>query len=189
VVTDCDLFEAIGSGAVSVVTDEIDAFTSRGIRLWSGAELAADIVVMATGLELKLLGGIEFTVDGVALEISKRIAYKGAMLSGVPNMAFTFGYTNASWTLKADLTARYVCRLIRHMDSRGYAISTPRRIPDVGEAPFLDFTSGYVVRALRLLPKQGMHRPWRVYQNYLLDALTLRFGRIDDGFLEFVQCC
>jgi cation diffusion facilitator CzcD-associated flavoprotein CzcO len=185
VVTDGDLFKAIGSGAASVVTDQIDAFTVDGVRLKSGAEVHADIVVLATGLKLNLLGDIDFTVDGVRVEIAGSMAYKGAMLSGVPNLAYTFGYTNASWTLKAELTANYVCRLIRHMDSRGYAIAVPRRDPAVVEESFLDFTSGYVVRALDLLPKQGSLRPWRVYQNYFLDALTLRFGRIDDGVLEF----
>ena len=185
VVTDGDLFKAIGSGAVTVVTDEIDAFTVGGIRLKSGAELRADIVVVATGLKLNLLGGIEFTADDAPVDTSRAMAYKGAMLSGMPNMAFTFGYTNASWTLKADLTANYVCRLIRYMDSHGYAIATPRRDPALGEEPFLDFTSGYVVRALEVLPKQGSLRPWKVYQNYFLDAITLRFGRIDDGVLQF----
>jgi monooxygenase len=185
VVTDGDLFKAIGSGAVSVVTDEIDAFTPGGIRLKTGATLPADIVVAATGLKLNLLGGIEFTVDGAQTDVSRAMAYKGAMLSGMPNMAFTFGYTNASWTLKADLTAGYVCRLIRHMESHNYAVATPRRDPALGEEPFLDFTSGYVVRALEVLPKQGSDPPWKVYQNYFLDALTLRFGRIDDGVLEF----
>ena len=185
VVTDGDLFNAIGSGAVSVVTDEIDAFTSGGIRLKSGAQLPADIIVVATGLKLHPLGGIEFTVDGVPVEVARAMTYKGAMLSGVPNMAYTFGYTNASWTLKADLTAKYVCRLLRHMDSRGYAIAVARRDPRLGEQPFLDFTSGYVVRSLEILPKQGSARPWKVYQNYILDALALRWGRIDDGVLEF----
>lgn len=185
VVTDGDLFEAIGSGAVSVVTDEIEAFTAGGIRLKSGTEVQADIVVAATGLNLNLLGGIEFTVDGADLAVSRAMAYKGAMLGGVPNMAFTFGYTNASWTLKADLTAGYVCRLIRYMDSRGYAIATPRPDPSLGEDPFLDFTSGYVIRALEMLPKQGSRRPWKVYQNYFLDAFTLRLARIDDGVLQF----
>lgn len=185
VVTDDDLFQAIGSGAVSVVTDEVDAFTADGLRLKSGAHLSADIVVAATGLKLNLLGGIEFSVDGVPARASASMAYKGVMLSGMPNMAYTFGYTNASWTLKADLTATYVCRLLRHMRSHGYTIATPRRDSTVGEQRFLDFTSGYVVRALDLLPKQGSMRPWKVYQNYLLDLVSLRFRRIDDGVLEF----
>jgi cation diffusion facilitator CzcD-associated flavoprotein CzcO len=185
VVPDGDLFKAIGEGTVSVVTDEIDAFTHNGIRLKSGAELPADVVVTATGLTLNLLGGVEFTVDGARIDVSKCMAYKGAMLSDVPNMAYTFGYTNASWTLKADLTAKYVCRLIRHMDSHALAVATPRRDPAMAEEPFLDFTSGYVVRARDSLPKQGSLRPWKVYQNYLLDAITLGFGRIDDGVLKF----
>jgi monooxygenase len=185
VVTDGDLFTAIGSGAVTVVTDEIDGFTAHGILLKSGAHLAADVVVVATGLKLIALGDIEFTVDGARVEASRAMAYKGAMLSGVPNMAYTFGYTNASWTLKADLTANYVCRLLRHMDAHGYSIAIPRPDPALGEQPFLAFTSGYVVRALNILPKQGSRRPWKVYQNYLLDALTLRCGRIDDGVLDF----
>ena len=185
VVPDGDLFKAIGTGTVSVVTDEIDAFTETGIRLKSGTELPADVIVTATGLTLNLLGGVEFTVDGAPIDVSKSMAYKGAMLSDVPNMAYTFGYTNASWTLKADLTAKYVCRLIRHMDSRGLAVATPRRDAAMTEEPFLDFTSGYVVRAREILPKQGSLRPWKVYQNYLLDACTLCLGRIDDGVLEF----
>jgi len=153
--------------------------------LKSGAQLPADIIVVATGLKLQPLGGIDFTVDGARVEIARAMTYKGAMLSGVPNMAYTFGYTNASWTLKADLTARYVCRLLRHMNSHGYAIAVARRDPKLGEQPFLDFTSGYVVRSLEILPKQGSARPWKVYQNYILDALALRWGRIDDGVLDF----
>ncbi|MHB8474884.1 MAG: flavin-containing monooxygenase [Steroidobacteraceae bacterium] len=184
-VTDGDLFEAIASGAVTVVTDEIDAFTGYGILLKSGAHLAADVVVVATGLKLNLLGDIEFTVNGAQVGMSGAMAYKGAMLSGVPNMAYSFGYTNASWTLKADLTANYVCRLLRHMDSHGYAIAMPRPDPALGEQPFLDFTSGYVARALSILPKQGSRRPWKVYQNYFLDTLALRCARIDDGVLDF----
>jgi cation diffusion facilitator CzcD-associated flavoprotein CzcO len=185
VVRDGDLFKAIASAAVSVVTDHIDAFTVDGIRLKSGAIVQADIVVLATGLKLNLLGDIDFAVDEVPVQIGRSMAYKGAMLSGVPNLAYTFGYTNASWTLKAELTASYVCRLLRHMDSNGYRIAVPRQDPAVAEESFLDFTSGYVVRASGFLPKQGSRRPWKVYQNYFLDALTLRFGRIDDGVLEF----
>lgn len=185
VVTDNDLFKAIGSGAVSVVTGEIDGFSAAGITLKSGVHLPADIVVAATGLKLHLMGGIVFTVDGARVEASASMAYKGVMLSGMPNLAYTFGYTNASWTLKADLTATYVCRLLRHMRSHGYTIATPRRDCTVAEQRFLEFTSGYVVRALDSLPKQGSLRPWKVYQNYLLDALSLRFRRIEDGVLEF----
>ena len=185
VVTDGDLFKAIGDGTVSVVTERIDAFTADGIRLETGVELQADIVVLATGLKLNLLGDIDLTVDGDRVGIADSMSYKGAMLSGVPNLAYTFGYTNASWTLKAELTAHYVCRLIRHMEAHGYRIAVPRRDPRVGTRSFLDFTSGYVIRALDWLPKQGARRPWKVYQNYFLDALTLRLGRIEDGVLEF----
>ncbi len=187
VVPDGDLFKAIGRGRVSVVTEGIDAFTRDGMRLKSGAELRADIIVTATGLTLSLLGGVEFTVDGVRVDISRCMAYKGAMLSDVPNLAYTFGYTNASWTLKADLTAKYVCRLIRHMDAHGYAAAAPRRDAAMAEQPFLDFTSGYVVRSLGILPKQGSLRPWKVHQNYLLDAFTLGLGSIDDGVLHFAR--
>jgi monooxygenase len=184
-VADGDFFKAIKKGSVSVVTDEIEAFTAGGVRLKSGTDLAADIVVIATGLNLRLMGNIELTVDGARPDVSKAMTYKSAMLSGVPNLTFTFGYTNASWTLKADLTATFACRLIRHMNARGYSIAVPRRDPQVCAEPFLDFTSGYVTRALDLLPRQGSERPWRVYQNYLLDLFTLRFSRIDDGVLKF----
>jgi monooxygenase len=185
VVPDGDLFKAIRSGTVSVVTDEIEAFTADGIRLKSGQHLRADVVVAATGLKLNQLGDIEITVDGVRADLSRAMAYKGVMFSGIPNMAYAFGYTNASWTLKAELGARYVCRLIKFLDSHRYAVAMPRRDPEVSEQPFLDFTSGYVVRARDTLPKQGSHRPWKLYQNYFLDALMLRFGRVDDGVLEF----
>src|SRR5208337_4984367 len=144
----------------------------EGIRLKSGESLRAEIVVIATGLNMRPMGNIDLKIDGVRPDISQAMTYKGAMLSGVPNMAFTFGYTNASWTLKADLTATFVCRLLRHMSARGYSIAVPRRDTEVFEEPFLDFTSGYVTRALGALPRQGSERPWRVYQNYLLDLFT-----------------
>ena len=185
VVTDGDLFKAIGTGAVSVITDEIDTFTVQGIRLKSGADVPADIVVVATGLTLNVFGGIDIAVDGARVEAARSLTYKGAMLGGVPNLAYTFGYTNASWTLKAELTARFVCRLIRHMHSKGYAVAMPRPDPHIEERPLIEFSSGYVMRASRLLPKQGSMRPWKVHQNYFLDALALRFGRIDDGIMAF----
>ncbi len=184
IVPDGDFFASIRNGKASVVTDEIDTFTSGGIRLKSGEELPADVVIAATGLKLNQLGDIEMTVDGERMELSRVMAYKGVMFSGIPNMAYTFGYTNASWTLKAELTARYVCRLIRHMDAHGHAIALPRRDPTVSEEPLLDFSSGYIVRSRDTLPKQGSLRPWKLYQNYFLDALSLRFARIDDGVLE-----
>lgn len=184
-VPDGDLFAAIRDGRASVVTDTIERFTEGGIRLASGQELQADIVVTATGLELSVLGGVAVSLDGVPVEPSQTLVYKGMMNSGVPNLASTFGYTNASWTLKADLTARYLCRLLNHMDRHGYTVCTPRRDPSVGTEPFLDFTSGYVQRALPMLPRQGDRKPWKLYQNYLLDWLTLRVGKVDDGVMAF----
>ena len=184
-VPDGDLFAAIRAGRASVVTDTIDSFVGEGIRLASGETLGADIVVVATGLKLNLLGDIVLSVDGQERRASEAMVYKGMMLSDVPNLALCFGYVNASWTLKADLTAEYVCRLLRHMDRRGATIVVPRRDPSVGIQPFLSFTSGYVQRASAILPKQGTRRPWQVHQNYFSDMLALRFGRIDDGVLRF----
>jgi cyclohexanone monooxygenase len=184
-VPDGDLFQQLREGHASVVTDGIECFTRRGLKLISGDELPADIVVVATGLELNVLGDVAVSVDGRRCDLGEAMAYKGMMLSDVPNLAMTFGYTNASWTLKADLTAGYVCRLLRYMDRRGYAIAVPRRDPCMLPQPFLTFTSGYVLRALAILPKQGSQRPWKVYQNYLLDLLNLRYGRIADGVMQF----
>ncbi|WP_151637716.1 flavin-containing monooxygenase [Noviherbaspirillum aerium] len=184
-VPDGDLFRAIRKGQASVVTDTIDRFTAGGIRLASGKELPADIVVVATGLKLNVMGGMTLTVDGRPVEPNAHMAYKGMMLSDVPNLAMAFGYTNASWTLKADLTAEYVCRLLRYMDRHGKPIAVPRREPGVEPVPFLSFTSGYVQRAQHLLPQQGARAPWQVYQNYLKDLLTIRFGRIADGVMRF----
>nr|AYM53460.1 flavin-binding family monooxygenase [Cystobacter sp.] len=184
-VPDADLFNALKQGSASVVTDHIETFTEKGISLRSGQQLEADVIVTATGLKLQLLGDIEFSIDGERRELSKSLTYKGMMFSDVPNLAFAFGYTNASWTLKVDLTFEYVCRLLKHMRRHGYTHCTPRRDASVEEEPFLDFSSGYVQRALGLMPKQGSRRPWRLYQNYALDLLTLRFGRVDDGTMEF----
>jgi monooxygenase len=183
---DGDLFAAIRAGRVTVVTDEIATFTERGIRLRSGAELRAEVIVTATGLNLQLLSGVQLVVDGVPVELAQTMSYKGLMYSAVPNLASAFGYTNASWTLKAELTAQYVCRLLNYMERRGYRQCTPRqRDPSITSAPSLTFTSGYVQRALATLPQQGSKRPWKLYQNYLLDLLTLRFGAVNDGTLEF----
>lgn len=184
VVPDGDLFKAVRKGKASVVTDHIERFTRKGILLRSGRELEADVVVMATGLTLQLFGGATLVVDGRVIDPSRAMSYKGMMLSDVPNCALAFGYTNASWTLKADLTAQWVCRLLRHMDAKGRRIAVAPRDPGVAEAPFLDFDSGYVERARHLLPKQGAIKPWQVYQNYLRDLLTIRFGRIEDGVLR-----
>ena len=183
-VPDSDLFRAIRSGRASVVTDHIETFTEKGIRLRSGRELEADLIVTATGLKIRLLGGIELVVDGQRIDPAKTMAYKAMMFSDVPNLAMSFGYTNASWTLKADLTCEYVCRLLNLMEREGYRVCVPRRDPSVEERPFLDFSSGYIQRALPMMPKQGSKAPWRLYQNYLLDVLALRHGRVDDGVLE-----
>jgi cation diffusion facilitator CzcD-associated flavoprotein CzcO len=184
-VPDADMFEAIKSGAVSVVTDHIDTFTETGLELKSGEVLKADIIVTATGLKLNLLGDVEFSIDGERRNLSQAMSYKGLMLSDVPNLAYSFGYTNASWTLKADLTCGFVCRLINHMDRIGARVAMPERAPAIEEVPFLDFSSGYIQRALDLLPKQGSKKPWKLNQNYALDLVALRFGRIDDGALRF----
>ena len=185
-VPDSDLFDAIRRGRVSVVTDHIDAFTETGIRLRSGRELDADLVVTATGLELLPLGGVELSVDGRPVQLNRTFGYKGMMYSGVPNLASAFGYTNASWTLKCDLTCEYVCRLLNYMERHGYRQCTPRlRDPSVRPRPWVDFTSGYIQRATDKFPKQGSKAPWRLYQNYALDLLSLRFGKVDDGVMEF----
>jgi cation diffusion facilitator CzcD-associated flavoprotein CzcO len=181
-----DIFRAIRQGRASVVTDHIETFTETGLQLRSGERLDADIIVTATGLVLKLMSGLQLFVDGAAVDMSKTIAYKGMMYSDVPNLASALGYTNASWTLKCDLTAEYVCRLLKHMDRHGYAQCTPRvNDPEVKEEPILDFTSGYVRRALDTLPRQGSKTPWRLHQNYVRDLSMLRYGRVDDGVMEF----
>jgi monooxygenase len=181
-----DLFEAIGDGRASVVTDHIDTFTENGIKLRSGAELEADVIVTATGLNLLALGGIEIAVDGREVTLSETMGYKGMMLSGVPNFAFAVGYTNASWTLKCDLTCEYVCRLLDHMDKLGYKQCMPyNRDPSVRELPFLDFSSGYVQRSIDKFPKQGSKAPWRLHQNYALDIYNLKFGSLEDSAMEF----
>ena len=143
------------------------------------------MIVTATGLNLLFLGGIELTVDGEAVDVPKTMTYKGMMLSGVPNMAFTVGYTNASWTLKADLTSEYVCRLLNHMDAHGYKRCVAEVDPSVSEEPLLDFTSGYVQRSLDQFPKQGSKEPWKLRQNYVFDIRTIRRGAIDDGAMRF----
>ncbi len=185
-VPDGDLFRAMREERVSVVTGTIDRFTRTGVRLASGEELEADIVVTATGLVVKILGGIAISVDGAAVNPAERISYKGMMLNDVPNMVLSFGYTNASWTLKCDLTARYFCRLVRHMDKYGIDHCVPR-LPAGGveRQPMLDFSSGYVQRAAASLPAQGAAPPWRVYQNYFKDVAALGIGTVTDGVMEF----
>jgi monooxygenase len=185
-IPDGDLFTAMKAGKVSIVTDRIARFTATGIMLDSGLTLAADIVVTATGLVVKLLGGIALSVDGAPVKVADRLVYKGMMLSDVPNLALAFGYTNASWTLKCDLTSRYFCRLVRHMDRHGFAICAPRPgDAAIERQPMLDFSSGYVRRAEGSLPSQGPKTPWRVHQNYLKDLIALGLGGIADGVMEF----
>ena len=187
-VPDADLFEALRDGSASVVTDEIDTFTSDGIRLRSGEELPADLVVTATGLQMVALGKIELTVDGRRVDPHNTFVYKRMMLSGVPNLAWCIGYTNNSWTLRSDLTSQYVCRLLNHLDATGTQICVPEIDPteyDAPPRPVVDLTSGYIRRAASLLPRQGSYGPWRVRQNYPRDLLTLRYARLDDGSMRF----
>ncbi len=184
-VPDGDLFRSVSRGDASVVTDRVETFTDNGLRLSSGAELEADVVITATGLNLLALGGIELSVDDSPVELPATVGYKGMMFSGVPNLAVAIGYTNASWTLKCDLTCRYVCRLINHMDRHGYVQCTPRVPDDLVTEPFIDLTSGYVLRSIELFPRQGKRAPWRLYQNYPRDVLMLRRGAVEDGALEF----
>ncbi len=185
-VPDADLFAAIRDGSASVVTDTIDHFTETGIVLASGAVLAADIIVTATGLDMQLMGGMRIAVDSEAIDPAQTFSYKGMMYSGVPNLASTFGYTNASWTLKADLTSEYVCRLLNHMDRRGFTECRPMNDDaNLKPAPWLDFSSGYVKRGMAKFPKQGEVAPWKVHQNYALDLLAFRYGRVDDGVMRF----
>ncbi len=185
-VPDADLFNSIRSGRSSVVTDTIERFTEKGIELKSGEHIDADIIITATGLNVRLMSGLELVVDEKPVDLSKTMAYKGMMYSDIPNLASAFGYTNASWTLKCDLTGDYICKLLNYMDAHRYAAATPRRSdPTVTEEPVLSFTSGYVQRALDTLPKQGSKKPWRLNQNYALDLMGVRFSSIDDGTLEF----
>lgn len=183
-VPDADLFASIRDGSASVVTDQIEAFEEDGIRLKSGDLLPADVIVTATGLDMQLMSGIPFSVDGVRVDPAKSLGYKAMMYSDIPNLASSFGYTNASWTLKSDLTAAYVARLLNAMKKRGMRQVTPRIAGDVQPEPFLTFTSGYVQRGMDKFPRQGDRKPWRVHQNYALDLLALKFGGIDEG-MEF----
>jgi len=187
-IPDADLLVAIRAGKASIVTDEIETFTERGLHLKSGEELPADIIVTATGLNIKLLGGIRMTVDGANINPVQSLSYKGMMYSDIPNFASAFGYTNASWTLKSDLTAQYMCRLLNYMQSRDYDYCTPRRRDlSITEEPAITLNSGYLQRSNDLLPKQGSKKPWRLHQNYARDLLALKLGRINDGTMEFTR--
>ncbi|MEC7520916.1 MAG: NAD(P)/FAD-dependent oxidoreductase [Myxococcota bacterium] len=185
-VPDSDLFRAIKSERATVVTDHIETFTERGLKLRSGEELEADIIVTATGLKLCFMSNIALRVDGREVEPSELWTYKAMMFSDVPNLALWFGYTNASWTLKADLTSEYVCRLLNHMKAKGYSRFVPRaHDPTLEERPFVDLASGYIERAQGMLPKQGSKRPWRLHMNYILDVLSIRYSNVDDPAMEF----
>jgi monooxygenase len=182
-----DLWKSISSGRVEVVTDRIASFTETGVALASGRTLEADLIVTATGLRLKFMGGLALAVDGVPVDLPSRKVYRGTMISDVPNLAFVVGYTNASWTLKAELILRYACRVIAELDRTGATHAVPRPGPDVGDEPLLDLASGYVQRAAGKLPRQGTRMPWRVYQHYVRDYLMFRRGRIADGVLELAR--
>ena len=181
-----DFFNAINAGKASVITDHIDRFTKKGIKLKSGGEVEADLIVTATGLNLEVCNGIKLEVDNNEVDISKTMTYKGMMFSDVPNLVATFGYTNASWTLRADLTSEYVCRLLNFMDKKGYANCCPRIAEHVEQdGDWLDFTSGYVKRSMHKFPKQGSRDPWRNTQNFPKDVLAIRWGNIDNKELKF----
>jgi cation diffusion facilitator CzcD-associated flavoprotein CzcO len=184
-VPDGDLFRALRKGTASIATGRIATFTERGLELESGQQLDADVVVTATGLNLLPMGGMSIAVDGVPVDLSETVSYKGMMISGVPNFSMVIGYTNASWTLKADLVSRYVCRLLTHMDQHGYASAVPVAPPEGGTEPFLDLASGYVQRSLAKLPKQGSRTPWKLHQNYLRDVRLMRRGPLEDEGITF----
>jgi monooxygenase len=181
-----DLFKAIRAGTASVVTDHIDSFTETGIRVASGEELEADIVVSATGLELLFIGGIDITVDGAEVDVPSRLTYKGMMLEGLPNLAVAIGYTNASWTLKCELTCAYVTRLLNHMHEAGLRQCTPLNSDaSVTAEPLLGLNSGYIQRAADRFPKQGSKFPWQVHQSYLRDYRAMKLKGIEDGAMVF----
>ncbi|MDB9970267.1 NAD(P)/FAD-dependent oxidoreductase [Porticoccaceae bacterium] len=182
-----DLFRSLRKGTSSIVTDHIERFTENGIQLKSGETLEADIIVTATGLELLLLGGLKLEVDGVEKKVSDSLTYKGMMFSGIPNFALAAGYTNASWTLKCDLTSHYVCRLISYMDKHQYQYCVANNDPSVKRLQFLDLASGYVDRAMDQFPKQGDKSPWKLHQNYLLDIFNLRLGSMRDKAMGFYK--
>ena len=188
IVPEGDFFAALRAGSASVATDRIATFTEDGIRLESGEKIAADVVVSATGLNVLFLGGISLEVDGSPVDPGQSLTYKSMMLGDVPNLAFAVGYTNASWTLKCDLTSDYVCRLLNHMRERRFDYCVPdTRDAEMDTMPLIDFTSGYVLRSLDQLPRQGAEAPWRLHMNYARDIVTLRLGRLEDGALRFGQ--
>lgn len=183
---DADFFKAIKSGKASVVTDQIERFTKEGIQLASGEHLDADIIITATGLNLQLMGGVDVSVDGKAITMKEHMCYRGVLIENLPNLAMVFGYTNASWTLKADLVSEYVCKLINYMDKKGLSqVQAQNTDESVHQEPFMDLQSGYIQRAAGHVPQQGNKLPWKLYQNYALDFAMLKFGRVNDGALQF----
>ncbi|MCV7124986.1 NAD(P)/FAD-dependent oxidoreductase [Mycobacterium lacus] len=186
-VPDADMFKAIRDGRASVVTDRIETFTERGIRLHSGRELEADVIITATGLNLLAFGGIGLSVDGVAVDVSQRVAFKGFLLSDVPNFAYMFGYTNSSWTLKVGLVCEHFCRLLAHMDAHGHTICCPQAPGSMPTRPLLEITAGYVKRAACQFPRQGAEGPWRTCMDYRADHKMLRQGPVDDDHLRFTN--
>lgn len=184
---DGDFFDALADGSASIVTDTIKRFTANGLELDSGAHLEADIIVPATGLEIQIAGGAAIRLDGAAVDLPAHYTYRGMMLSQAPNLALAFGYTNASWTLKIDLTCERVCRMLNHMRRTGSEVAVAVPPGDIRPLPMLDFSSGYVQRALPGLPHQGSKPPWRTYQNYIQDMLTIRYGRLEDGHMRFLK--
>lgn len=185
-VPDSDLFLAIRQGKAEVVTDTIGQFTQKGILLQCGRELEADLIITATGLKVQLMGGMSMHINGMKGDTGKAHAYRGVMFSDVPNFAFAIGYTNASWTLKCDLNCQFVTKILNHMDARGYSVCTPRfDSSKFSSEPLLDFNAGYVLRASDILPKQGSKHPWKVYQNYVRDLISLKWDKADDRYLEY----
>lgn len=185
---DGDFFAAIRAGKASIVTDQIETFTETGIRLRSGQELVADLIVTATGLTMKILSGVQLTVDGVTVDLAQTLLYKGTMYRDIPNLASSFGYVNASWTLKCELIAQHICRLLNYMDQHAYTHCTPRlRDHTVTYTPMMGLTSGYMQRARDTMPRQGARSPWKMHQNYLRDLVSLRLGAINDGTMEFIR--
>lgn len=185
-VPDGDLFEAIKNGSASVVTEHIETFTETGVKLVTGEELPADLIVTATGLNAEILGTYQISIDNQPFNAADSYCYKGMMLSGLPNFAFSMGYTNASWTLKSDLVGQYVCRLINHMDKHHQHFCQPvLPVEGIEAEPFIDFTSGYIARALDKMPKQGRKKPWKLNQNYILDRISLRYSSVVDDSIMF----
>ncbi|WP_425391485.1 flavin-containing monooxygenase [Ekhidna sp.] len=185
VVPDGDLFSVIKDGKAAVATDKISHFTEKGVTLNSGESIDADIIVLATGLKIQLLGGASVSINDQPVKVNETMIYKGMMVSDVPNLIYSFGYTNASWTLKVDLTANYLCKLLNYMDSKGYDVVVPEKQDMESDESVLNLNSGYIQRAKDVLPKQGRKRPWRVFQSYLVDMLATRFGSIADNVLKF----